>query len=74
MQVRAWVEPSEGKIGDVVALRVQFAHAEEQIKSVYARTDQDSWQLSKEKKNEYSLSMQIPFLASSRTYNINIFA
>ena len=74
MQVRAWIDPVEGKAGDVVILRVQFAHTEEQIKSVYAKTDQNSWQLNKEKKNQYSLSMQIPFFASPGTYNINIFA
>ena len=74
MQIITSIEPCEGKAGDIVILRVQFAHIEEQIKSVYARTDQDSWQLNKEKKNEYSLSMQIPSFASSVTYNINIFA
>lgn len=74
MQVRAWVEPSEGKVGDSVTLRVQFARMEGQIKFVYAKTDQGYRQLSKEKKNQYSLSIQIPFSASSGTYSINIFA
>ena len=74
MQIITSIEPSEGKAGDVVVLRVQLAHTEEQIKSIYAKTDQDSWQLNKEKKNQYSLSMQIPFFASPGTYNIDILA
>lgn len=74
MEVRAWVEPSEGKVGDSVRLRVQFAGMEGQIKSVYIKTDQGYRQFNKEKKDQYSLSTQIPSSLSSGTYNINIFA
>jgi len=74
MQVRAWVEPSEGKVGDSVTLRVQFTRIQGQIKSVYARTDQGCWQLNKKGKGEYSLKTQIPPFASLGTYNIHILA
>lgn len=74
MEVRAWVEPSEGKVGDSVRLRVQFAGMEGQAKSVYIRTDQGYRQFNKEKKDQYSLSTQIPPFVSPGTYNINIFA
>ena len=74
MQIIGSIEPCEGKAGDVVILRVQLTDTEEQIKSVYARTDEDSWQLNKEKKNQYTLSMQIPPFISPGTYDIHIFA
>jgi len=74
MQVRAWIEPSEGKVGDSVTLKVQFTRIQGQIKSVYARTDQGCWQLNKKGKGEYSLKTQIPPFASLGTYNIHILA
>jgi len=74
MEVRAGVEPSEGKVGDSVRLRVQFARIKGQIKSVYATANHERWQLHKEKGGKYSLNMQIPPFVSPGTYNINIFA
>ncbi|KKL46476.1 hypothetical protein LCGC14_2345190, partial [marine sediment metagenome] len=60
MEVRARVEPSEGKVGDSVRLRVQFARIKGQIKSVYATANHERWQLHKEKGGKYSLNMRIP--------------
>ncbi|MQY59793.1 MAG: hypothetical protein GH144_09365, partial [Clostridia bacterium] len=74
MEVKARVEPSEGKVGDSVTLRVQFARMEGQIKSVYATANHERWQLHKDKEGKYSLNMQIPPFVSPGTYNINTFA
>ncbi|GAG91633.1 unnamed protein product, partial [marine sediment metagenome] len=74
MEVKARVEPSEGKVGDSVTLRVQFTRMEGQIKSVYATANHERWQLHKDKEGKYSLNMQIPPFLSPGTYNINIFA
>lgn len=74
MQIRAWIEPSEGKAGDSVTLRVQFTGIKGQIRSVHARTDRGCWQLNKKRRDEYSLNMQIPPFASPGKYNVHIFA
>jgi len=73
MEVRARVEPSEGKVGDSVTLRVQFARIKGQIKSVYATANHEHWQLHKEKGGKYSLNMQIPPFLSPGTYNISYY-
>lgn len=74
MQITAQIKPSEGKPGDLITLKVQFVNVKEKIKSVYATDEQRSWQLHKERENEYSLSIQIPSFTSPRTFNICIFA
>lgn len=51
MQIKTQIEPCKGKAGDLVTLKVQFAHMGEEIKSAYARTGQGCWQLNKEKEN-----------------------
>ena len=74
MQITAQIKPSEGKLGDLITLKVQFVNVKEKIKAVYATDEQRSWQLHKERENEYSLSIQIPSFTSPRTFNICIFA
>lgn len=74
MQIITSIEPSEGRVGDSVTLRVQFARMEGQIKSVYATANHERWQLHRDKGGKYSLNMQIPPFLSPGTYNINIFA
>lgn len=70
------VNPTSGKPGDIVAIRVVLADVTGQIKNVYLSVPQYGiWEVLKPSSQDtYSMSYTIPWNAPSGTYDVQIYA